>query len=240
MKLKKMYERHYWNSQFDFLSPLELALKMAYAKENHGLIKFILENADPKSGVSFCWKRNPSCRSVDLLWDSGFSAIHIATYFGYTDVVMNLIPKYDMKLDNCLIHLAVWNGYTEIFKILVDKLTNPNRLTPIELAARSENLEMINIITQMNSKYYIYSGDTLVHFAALGGHIEIVELFKRFTDNLNIPNNRGYTPSDYAKQNGHLNLSYFLETGSHPKPNFSHTNPNLLRRIYNSLINYWW
>ena len=215
------------------ISPLELAVQMGYAKENYGLIKFILENVDPKSGVSFCWEWNIKCRS-DFLWHSDyFSAIHIATYFGYIDVVMNLIPKYDMKLDDCLIHLAAWYGYTEIFKIFVDKLTNPNQLTPTELATRSEHLGIIDIITQMNSKEYIYSGDTLVHYAALGGHIEIVEFFKRFNDNLNVPNKNGYTPSDYAKLKGHLNLAYFLETGTHPKP-------NLLKRIYNSLIYYSW
>ena len=52
MKLKKMCGQH-WNSQFLFMSPLKLALQMAKAKENHGLIEFILETIDPKSRVGF-------------------------------------------------------------------------------------------------------------------------------------------------------------------------------------------
>ena len=174
MKLKKMYGQPHWNSQFLFMSPLKLALQKAKAKENHGLTEFILENVDPKSSAQ--------C----------FSPIHIAAYFGYTDVVINLIPKYDNPN-------APWR---------------PSNATPIHMAARNGQ-----------NSVAIHSGDTPIHFAAIGGHSEIVESLKQFTDNINAPNNNGDTPSKYAKENGHLNLSYFLETGSHP---------NLLKRICNS------
>ena len=66
-----------------------------------------------------------------------------------------------------------------------------------------------------------------IHFAAMGGHDKIVDLLKQFTNNPNAQNNNGYTPSQYAKMNGHFNLSYFLENETHPI---------LLRRIWILLI----
>ena len=186
------------------MSPLKLALQIANIKENHSLIEFILENVDPKSVVEFSWEWNPK---FHLHLKQLFSPIHIAAYFGYTDVVIKLIPKYDNPNAPAL-------G------------SNNANATPIHMAARNGHLDIVDALTVSvkNPIILMHSGDTPIHFAAIGGHCEIVESLKPFTDNLNTPNNNGDTPSKYAKENGHLNLSYFLKTGSHP---------NLLKRIRN-------
>ena len=54
-------------------------------------------------------------------------------------------------------------------------------------------------------------GITPIHYAAYGGHLEIVEFLTKLTDVPNAPDNFGWTPIEWAKLNGHTQVVKFLE-----------------------------
>jgi ankyrin repeat protein len=83
-----------------------------------------------------------------------------------------------------ILHLAAGTGQKELVRILLDKGFNPEhpdnfRRTPLMIAIRNYQNEIFFMIFQSLQRYYKrdYSYNTLLHYAAAYGNLEIVKFF---------------------------------------------------------------
>ena len=117
---------------------------------------------------------------INQIDGTGRSALHLATWSGYDDIVTELIqmnPQIDMKDESgdTPLHIACWFGYLMIAKKLIDKGADVN--------------------SQDNT------GKTPLHFACQHNHIEIVDCLLSHHANPKLKNSDGLTPEKLSEQN---------------------------------------
>ncbi len=135
-----------------------------------------------------------SISDADLLEikdDNGWTALHLAVIFGYTEVAKAIIDKYPCTLDTTdknwctALHLAAASGHTEVVKAIIKKnsdtlkATNKSGWTALHLAAMNGHTEVVKAIIKKNSDTLKdkvkRTGWTALHWAAASGHTGVVK-----------------------------------------------------------------
>lgn len=99
---------------------------------------------------------------INALSKDGWSALHLAAYFGHLEVAkflissgadLNLTSKSKLSYGNTALHSAVATGKKAIVELLLEKgadanaLQNPGAITPLHIAAsRSGSIEIIQLL----------------------------------------------------------------------------------------------
>ena len=121
-----------------------------------------------------------------------------------------------------LLHYACYNGWFRVTKELIEKLYDPKAenvdgSTPLYLACRSGNLELVKYLINIyncDPKKSNKTGLLPLHNAALGGHTSIVNyLVEEKECSSTTRDIKGITPLHLACQSGSLPVvKYFIET----------------------------
>jgi len=118
-------------------------------------------------------------------------------------------------------HFAVERGHLELFEILLEHFSNNGQSiindgwTLIHTAARSGRLEIINILekkykTPLNIT--TETGMTPLHLAVIGGRQQTVEYLVSQMESVDIEDNKGKTPMDYASGRGNAKIIQILNS----------------------------
>ena len=123
-----------------------------------------------------------------------------------------------MKEGNHVIHLAVEMGSLEIVKLLLSKGANPtipddNGDTPIHVAARTQNVEMLKLLTSFILKVPNKDGLTPLQIAKSNGNPEAIDILQNFQD---ITSDHFYS-SDQTKDEKKLERKRKFETSGDDK-----------------------
>ena len=202
-ELFKMY------GESDAKYPLQLAYKLADAKDKPDLVVVILENSDPQSYMI----------APEPLYGN-LRAIHIAAAFGYVKAARNLISNswacsaVDFQDEYGLtpIFLAAEYGHFEMVQLLLSFSGNPNipaskhGLTPLAKAAQKGHIEVVRMLMSATDAPNAPDNDgrTPIFIAACNCQLEIVKFLVDYTDDPNAPNNIGKTPIHVAAEHGSL------------------------------------
>ncbi len=99
---------------------------------------------------------------INSLSKDGWSALHLASYFGHLEIVralidagadLSLTSKSKMSFGNTALHSAIATGKREVVELLLDKgadvnaIQDPGKITPLHIAAsRPGSIEIIQIL----------------------------------------------------------------------------------------------
>ncbi|PJZ52998.1 ankyrin repeat domain-containing protein [Leptospira adleri] len=99
---------------------------------------------------------------INSLSKDGWSALHLASYFGHLEIVrflidagadLSLTSKSKMSYGNSALHSAIATGRKPVVELLLEKgadanaIQNPGSITPLHIAAsRPGSLEIIHIL----------------------------------------------------------------------------------------------
>ena len=147
------------------------------------IAKFLLEHADPNRTIS-------SVYGLEGIQDH-VSALHIASNYGYIDLVTKIKSKYKnpmIRTDGgyTSLHLAALNGHLDVVKYLVGNA----KTTPLV-----KNKE----------------GNTPIHLASKNCHVEVVRFLVNTCDKADVRNNKNETPVDLARESGNRRIVKFLD-----------------------------
>ena len=192
--------------------PLELAYKLAEAKDKPELVTAILENSDPKS-----YMIAPTPLYGNL------RPIHLTAAFGFVQVARNLISNscsVDFQDEHGItpIYLAAQNNHLEMLRLLLTFSGNPNipeskfGRTPILRAVECGNMEIVELLMSTTDTPNAPDNDgrTPIRCAAYKGYINIARILMSTTDTPNAPDNNGWTPIHKAAFNGHIDFVQLL------------------------------
>ncbi|MBM9499006.1 ankyrin repeat domain-containing protein [Leptospira sp. 201903071] len=103
-----------------------------------------------------------SPKEINSLSKDGWSALHLASYFGHLEIVRSLIEagadlsltsKSKMSYGNTALHSAIATGRKAVVELLLEKgadvnaIQDPGRITPLHIAAsRPGSIEIIHIL----------------------------------------------------------------------------------------------
>ena len=132
-----------------------------------------------------------------VMENSIYSSIHLAALNGHYDVVQTLVTQHQVDPLWCIdqglnpLQCSCVNGDERIVEFLIKEASNSQPIT-----------DFIAVTTS--------SGDTLLHFAALSGSVELTEyLINKFDIRPDITNDRGVTPFHIAVYAGNERLVSF-------------------------------
>jgi ankyrin repeat protein len=130
---------------------------------------------------------------VRALSDDGFTALHLAAYYGAPSALKALLDSgADTEavtqnfLQNMALHAAAAGGHLEICQLLLERGADPN--------ARQ------------------HGGFRPLHTPAFNNHRVMAELFLEHGADASLTNDEGKRPADIAAQNGHMELAALLRT----------------------------
>lgn len=116
-----------------------------------------------------------------------------------------------------VLHLAAATGQKEVVKILLQKglTVEPDnyRRTPIMMAIRNNHNDIFFSLFTTSIKYYRrdFSHNTLLHYAAAYGNVEVVKYLLQTKLNLQTPNKKNFYPYEIAVLKGHFQCAKLLE-----------------------------
>ena len=127
------------------------------------------------------------------------SLLHIAAYYGWTDMATVLVSVHSCSANwkdgdgHVPLHYAAFNSHLEVVRYL---------------SVHTSDLMDRNVV-----------GTTPLHYACSGGHLNIVQyLISEAHCNPSCVDNRGNTPLHLACFNGHLNIVQYLISEAHCSP----------------------
>jgi ankyrin repeat protein len=132
-------------------------------------------------------------QDVNSYSSDGFTALHFACFFGQPEAA-RLLVEAGAKVD------AV--------------ASNPTKVMPLHSAASSRNLEAARLLLERGAPVNArqQSGWVAIHAAAQNGDRSMVELLLRHQANPRIVNDAGKTPAAVAREKGHEEVVFLLET----------------------------
>ena len=172
---------------------------------------------------------------------SRVSLLHLAAYWGWENVVVELVSVYkcvanckDLN-ENIPLHYAAYNGNLDVVKYLVDidehSRSCPSNLsyeTPLHFACQNGHLNIAQYL--INEMHYDPSSKgsadwTPLHYACSNGHLNIAQYL--IGEKHCIPsckNKYGTTPLHFACGNGHFNIAQYLIKKQNCNPSQNNTN----------------
>lgn len=204
-------------------------LHRAYRSKNKNIIEYLLKNGVP----------------VDVVNNKGVTPLHLAAANGDDEVFFNLIGKLSRENSHCdessppksvqnkdmygsmLLHYAARGGNVSIVEYALKfsdvDCTNIKQTTPLYWAAQYGQREVFDLLVKKGANINAIndSKDTLVHYASMGGNIDILKYVADNSSNFNVntPNIHGKTPLHLACNHGHISVVKFLTTDYNPDIN---------------------
>lgn len=198
-------------------------LHRACKGKNKNIIEYLLKN----DGVL-----------ADVVNNNGVTPLHLAAANGDDEVFFNLIDKLSRENSHCnesslresvqnedmygsiLLHYAARGGNTSIVEYALKfsdvDCTNIKKTTPLYWAAQYGQREVFDLLVKKGANINAIndSKDTLVHYASMGGNIDILKYVADNSSNFNVntPNIHGRTPLHLACNHGHISVVKFLIT----------------------------
>ena len=166
-------------------------------------------------------------RSGDISTD-GLHGLNAALFMvaekGHTEVcnliVRRLVDKNPSNNNGWTpFHNAARNGHVDVCRLLMKNIANKNPgdntgWTPLHEAARYGKIEVCKIILflniEKNPRCTSGPGDTVLHTAALFGHLDIYKLISKYVNDRTPARNDGATPLHWASQNGSLQICEYI------------------------------
>ena len=162
------------------------------------------------------------------------SLLHLAAYWGWTNVVTALVTVYNCAV-NCKdergdipLHYAASNGHLEVVKYFIVELhcdpmdKNQYGRTPLYYACRYGQLNIAQYLIReehYNPSCENNDGRTPLHYACHYGHLNIAQyLIREEHCNPSCEDIGGWTPLHYACEYGHLNIAQYLIREEHYNP----------------------
>ena len=229
LKLAKMYSN---TKKVPPKHPLELAQDMAIYNENTKLVKFIIENSNPKSMIRSKVIGGTQARirqgKIALVKSKrcSMNSLHLAAAFGFEEVARRMINNLSVTTNVANefgvtpIGVAAFHNQVNLVQLLMPYYENPNvpckiGITPVHVAAHNGNIEILKLFlasTKDNPNYPENNyGWTPIHTAAQRGYKEIVEiLITSIKVNPNVQSIEGLTPLHCAARNGYLEIVELL------------------------------
>ena len=112
------------------------------------------------------------------------TAVMLAALNGYDDLVIYLVDKYDVELNQpgwTVLHYASLNGHANLVQYLLDHhayidALSPNGTTPLMMAARAGHIHTVKLLLDRGADITLKNavGMTVIEFAASGNQTEIV------------------------------------------------------------------
>lgn len=116
------------------------------------------------------------------------TAVMLAALNGYEDLVVYLVEKYDVELNQpgwTALHYASVNGHAKIVQYLLDHQAyidalSPNGTTPLMMAARAGHIHVVKLLLDHGADMTLRNtvGMTVIDFAESGNQTEIVSGLK--------------------------------------------------------------
>ena len=225
-----------------FISQLKTTILDRLISGNHAtLLKFLVKYVFNIDWIAILKKEylpratsKKHTKMVDLLLthgapvnstdSNGFTALHIAAYRGYTEIVKLLLKhKTQVDLTNVTaLHMAAHRGHTEIVKLLLDKRAQVDLTTNGGTALLSAVLENHPKIVELllthgapvNSTNS--NGFTALHIAAYRGYTEIVKLLLTHGAPVNSTDSNGLTALHMVAYRGYTEIVKLLLTHGAP------------------------
>ncbi|GBM77469.1 Ankyrin-2 [Araneus ventricosus] len=151
--------------------------------------------------------------------------LQIASGKGFCEITRLLITNgADLNISDRFppLHVAISKGHSEVIDILIKSganitLRNTDGYSPIELAIKCKNLDLMETLLEI-SKLDINlkgpNGQTLLHHAAVSGSLEIVKSLVDKGCTMNVKDSTDAKPIHIAAKDGHQDIvEYFLNEG---------------------------
>jgi ankyrin repeat protein len=162
---------------------------------------------------------------IEARSDSQWTPLHSQAYGGHTDGVELLLEHgadieakhaYDMTP---LVSSVRWDRI-DVAKLLVEKGANVNATntlgrTPLIISATEGYSELAEIFLENNADISVKDDNykrSALHFAALNGHLKIVEALLKKGAEVDEKDAAGKTPLDYANRYGHEKVAKLLKS----------------------------
>ena len=154
-------------------------------------------------------------RNINLLDDTGSTALHKAACGGYNDIVQLLLMKGASiqainHFNDTSLHLAARNGHTSTVELLHSKgasIEAINHLgkTPLHLAAMNGHTSTVELLHSKGASIEAtnHLGKTPLHLAAMNGYTSTVELLLAKGASIETMDQDNNTPLHLAARNGH-------------------------------------
>lgn len=143
--------------------------------------------------------------SVNSCDEDGWSIMHIATWYGYLEII-KLLNYYGADVNiscnegNTPLLLACQKGLLEIVIFLIEKGADVNCYndllwTPLYIAARNGKYDIVEHLLHydVNLECKSDDGETPLWVAAYNSYTNIVSLLLNYGSNVNTVNNKGYS-----------------------------------------------
>lgn len=201
------------------LNPAEIvaALAKRYINENNDRAYKEFFNATERDQFSIVKALIKGKININAKNKRGFTALEIATYYGYKDIVKLLINSGAVINGTKALIIAVEKGYIDIVKMLVDKdadvnITGEFQKSALTLAVKYGNKHLTKILLEAGADVNAQDklGNTALIYAAANGNKDIVEMLLDKNVNINITNNKGETALNIAVQSGHKDIAQLL------------------------------
>ena len=193
----------------------------AFQSGNRLVVEQLLSSIPQPATITTSFKFTSTHGVVSLV-----SLLHLATYWGWKNVVTSLVSVYNCAV-NCKdekghipLHYAACKGHLEVVKyFIVELLCDPmNRnnygWTPLHYACDSGHLKTARYLIReerCDPSCEDKNRETPLHYAVQNGHLNIAKyLVEEEHCNPSCVDNNGKTPLHYACVNGHLNVAQYL------------------------------
>ena len=160
---------------------------------------------------------------VDAPWRFPVPRLHVATTFGRVDMARRLLergadPNLRGRGDDTALAGAARGGHTELVEVLLESGANPDLSdvqgnTPLSWAVERGHAETVRMFLEHGvgtDSVDPDGGRNLLHLAALGGHLPVVEAFVDNGFEVSARDDSGNSPLQYAARYGHLRVSDLL------------------------------
>ena len=203
----------------------------------------ILKDSTPLRAAAYGGRLNiVSClfehgADVNARHDDGTTPLMATCYNGHMNVATYLVEHganihLQNKKGNTCLHYAAEGGHVEVVsKLLADAAKeNPDYVntrdnsgsTPLMRTCYHGHVNVATYLVERGANIHLQekNGNTCLHFAAQGGHVEVVSKLlalgaKENQDYVNARNNSGTTPLMETCYNGHVNVvTYLVEHGA--------------------------
>ena len=166
---------------------------------------------------------------VNMADNAGFTALHRSAQSGSYELVKFFVNKgTDIHLktkggENCF-HISATYGHLNLWKTIINKhnfkmdMANDGGWTALHFPTRNGSFELVKFLVDKVTNIYAktIAGENCLRIAARNGHLNFCKkLVKKYTFNVNLADNEGWTALHHSAHNGGYELvNFFVDMGA--------------------------